>query len=551
MSRPRLRWWWAAVLFVVPLVLSFVPGLPAHGYGHVWFVLPALLWWRYPAQRRVLELFAAGWVVQTLAYPEPDLGFLGWVLLWPYLFAREREGFGVWWRTAMLFGFVRAHAGFAWLGNVHYTAWIGVSLLSGVAFAFAFEGALRALRRLPYAFRVASAWVFFEWVHTWFFGGLPWLQLGHTQYRYLPVVQIAAVFGPLGVSFLLAYVQAAVLRRERTELAVAAALLAGALGYGLLAGAGMPPGRKVLMVQTSARHLVKHDPVVRRRNDWASLTRQTRAGLEAHPDAALVVWPETMHPFRLIENHRGYSRDFWRAARQMARMYRRPFVYGINTYTTVEQARSLRGHNSAVLVDAAGNFGGIYRKQDLVPMGEEFLPRRVLPAEWCDRAFRWLVEHIGYPGNADLEQGEGHATLDAGPGLKGAVLICFEGLYPGLARDAVRRAPCDFVLHLVNNGWFGRSWEQRQMVASLVFRAVETRTAVLSCANGGVTVAVGPSGRELGRRDRVMEDGYLGVVVPQQGAPPPFLLGGRWILLGTIVVLGALVSVLSRFRKEA
>ncbi len=547
--KPRLRWWLAA-LFLVPFGLSFAPGLPSHGYGYVWFLLPAFLWWRRSERRRVIELFALGWVVQTLAYPGPDLGFLGWMLLVPYLLARGRPGFGSWWKAALLYGFFRAHAGFAWLGQVHYSAWIGVSMASGVAFVFAFEGALRALSRLPYAFRVATCWVLFEWVHSWFLGGLPWLQLAHTQYRYGPVIQIAAIFGPFGVSFLLVYVQAAAVRRERMELGVAGVLFLSALCYGLAVKTETADGKKVLMVQTAVRHLVKPDGKRRRHSVWGVLTRLTRAGLKEHPDAALVIWPETMHPGRLVENDPVMSRSFWPAARQMARLHRRPFAYGLNTYTDAEQARAMRGHNSVVLVGADAQLKGIYRKQDLVPMGEEFLPRLVLPAAWCDSLFRWLVENIGYPGNADLEQGEGHATLDAGEGLKGAVLICFEGLDPGFSRAAVRHAPCDFLLHLVNNGWFGVSWEEPQMVAALVFRAVETRTTVLSCANGGITVAIAPSGREIVRLDRVMQDGYLGVLVPQQGAPSLFLRYGFRILLGTILALGTLVLALSRLSKR-
>ncbi|MHC4731122.1 MAG: hypothetical protein ACYS6Z_11110, partial [Planctomycetota bacterium] len=97
----------------------------------------------------------------------------------------------------------------------------------------------------------------------------------------------------------------------------------------------------------------------------------------------------------------------------------------------------------------------------------------------------------------------------------------------------------DLVMHLVNNGWFGRSYEQRQCVASWVFRAVEARTPFLSCANAGITCAVAPSGEILGRVDRVMEEGWLLTEVPPRWPPPIFLLGGVWALpAGLLLGLG-------------
>ncbi|MHC4137714.1 MAG: apolipoprotein N-acyltransferase [Planctomycetota bacterium] len=533
-----------AVLVAVPLVFSFLPGWPAHGYGHLLLGLPVLMFFRHPAHRRRLLLYAAGIGLQVLAYPDPDWGFLGWVLLWPYLLARRCDDGASWWRSAVLFGFLRAYAGFYWLGNVHFTGWIAVSVLAALVFAFVFELTLRRLTVFPFALRVATGWLLFEGVHAWIFKGFPWLFLSHTQYRFLLVIQAADVVGAFGISFLMAYVQAAALdawlkRRAGLETAGAAAALVLVLLYGVMrAGPEGQPGPGVLMVQTAFPHSVKvQDKKTGGREMLRRLEMLTREGLAEHPETALIVWPETMHPVPYIVE--GDRHRFWWYARKAAREFRRPIVYGINSYDSQERWDRGRGYNSVVLADRAGALRGLYKKQRLVPMGEEFVARWFFAEETGDRWFRFLSTHLGLPRSCDLEAGEGFVTLDAGPRLGCAPLICFEGLYADLVRGAVAQRRVDLVLHLVNNGWFGRSYEQRQCVASWVFRAVEARTPFLSCANAGITCAVAPSGEILGRVDRVMEEGWLLTEVPPRWPPPIFLLGGVWALpAGLLLGLG-------------
>jgi apolipoprotein N-acyltransferase len=544
-----------AVLVAVPLVLSFWPGCPAHGYGHILLGLPVLLFFRHPAQRRRLRLYAAGIILQVLAYPDPDWGFLGWVLLWPYLLARRQDDGASWWRSAFLYGFLRAHAGFYWLGNVHFTGWITVSVLAALVFAFVFELTLRRLTVFPFALRVATGWLLFEGVHAWIFKGFPWLFLSHTQYRFLPFIQAADLVGAFGISFLMALVQAAALdawlrRRAGLETAVAAAALLAALLYGILrSGPDEPAGPGVLMVQTAFPHAVKEqDRKTGGREMLRRLEALTREGLAEHPETALIVWPETMHPVPYIVEGDRYNFEWY--ARKAAHELRRPVIYGINSYDSQERFDRGRGYNSVVLADRAGSLRGLYRKQRLVPMGEEFVARWFFDEETADRWFRYLSTNFGLPRSCDLQAGEGFVTLDAGPGLGCAPLICFEGLYADLVRGAVGQPRVDLVLHLVNNGWFGRSYEQRQCVASWVFRAVEARTPFLSCANAGITCAIAPSGGITGRVDRVMEEGWLFTTVPPRWPPPLYLRGGAWALpAGLLLGLGLAVARTRRRRR--
>jgi apolipoprotein N-acyltransferase len=100
----------------------------------------------------------------------------------------------------------------------------------------------------------------------------------------------------------------------------------------------------------------------------------------------------------------------------------------------------------------------------------------------------------------------------------------------------------------VNNGWFGDSYEQPQCVASWVFRAVETRTPFLSCANAGQSCAVAPDGEILGRIGPVFEEGVLHVRVPPRWGAPPCLRGG--FLLPAALLLVAVPACLYRARRR-
>ena len=64
------------------------------------------------------------------------------------------------------------------------------------------------------------------------------------------------------------------------------------------------------------------------------------------------------------------------------------------------------------------------------------------------------------------------------------VLICYEDIFPSLARDSVRSG-AEVLAVLTNNGWFGEGGAAYQHATHSVLRAVETRRPVIRCGNGG------------------------------------------------------------------
>src|SRR5258708_25592964 len=62
------------------------------------------------------------------------------------------------------------------------------------------------------------------------------------------------------------------------------------------------------------------------------------------------------------------------------------------------------------------------------------------------------------------------------------VLICYEDIFPGLARDSAL-AGAEVLAVLTNNGWFGEGGAAYQHATHSVLRAIETRRPVIRCGN--------------------------------------------------------------------
>ena len=115
-----------------------------------------------------------------------------------------------------------------------------------------------------------------------------------------------------------------------------------------------------------------------------------------------------------------------------------------------------------------------------------------------------------------------------------SALICFEDIFPQLARDGGREAP-DFLVNLTNDGWFGQSAEQWQHAASALFRSVENGLPLIRCANNGLTCWIDSRGRLHG----VLRDSSGNVYGPAFATfEIPLLAAGRQIPRPSIVAMG-------------
>jgi len=81
--------------------------------------------------------------------------------------------------------------------------------------------------------------------------------------------------------------------------------------------------------------------------------------------------------------------------------------------------------------------------------------------------------------------------------LRFSTLICFEDLFPELARRFVQRG-AQLLLVITNDAWFGPTAAAYQHAQASTFRAVELRVPVARAANTGWSGCIDSSGHWIG-----------------------------------------------------
>lgn len=352
------------------------------------------------------------------------------------------------------------------------------------AFGAAAARASALLRPPLRALAVASLWTSLEFLRAHALTGAPWALLGHALYAHPSLIQTAEFGGAYAVSFLLCLSAAALAefiggarRGALASIALAGLVLGGAWGYGksrLTRPAEAGRTLRVALVQGNVPNAWRTDPG-RFADAFEAFVAPTRTVLREHPD--LVVWPENAVSFLLEPNP-----QFLREAAALLGPGGPPLVLGGPRYEA--KGGRARFYNAAYLVSSHGRIEGHYDKRHLAPFAE-YAPVPGIP---------WLGWRFDSPG--DYTAG-GVPTVFRRPDRFG-VLICFEIIYPGLARD-LARGGARFLLNLSNDAWFGTSAGLEQHFAASIFRAVETGRAVARATNTGITAVVSPRGEVLAR----------------------------------------------------
>jgi apolipoprotein N-acyltransferase len=122
-----------------------------------------------------------------------------------------------------------------------------------------------------------------------------------------------------------------------------------------------------------------------------------------------------------------------------------------------------------------------------VPFGE-YVPLRSL--------FGGVVNRV-VKGFGDMFPGH-EQTIFNFKGAKLGVLICYESVFPNLARTAVKNG-AEILVNITNDAWYGESSAPYQLLAMTAFRAVETKTPMVRVANTGISAIIEPTGEITAR----------------------------------------------------
>jgi apolipoprotein N-acyltransferase len=192
----------------------------------------------------------------------------------------------------------------------------------------------------------------------------------------------------------------------------------------------------------------------------------------------------------------------------------------------------LRYLNSAFLLSPDAQLLGRSDKIHLVPFGEYVPLGSFLPF------VNKLVTGIG-----DYSPGEINPLPIQGHQL--GVLICYEVIFPELAREYVRQGS-DLLVNITNDAWFGDSSAPWQHLAMARFRAIENRVWLARAANTGISAFISPSGRVV-EQTSLFDTGFL-VGKVGLGARPGLYSRMGDLVPGSFLVIGLLWLIKTRRR---
>lgn len=387
------------------------------------------------------------------SFPPLDLGLLAWVALVPLLFAIRglppRQAFGVGYAA----GFVAFAGVVAWIRVFGLPVWV---LLA--AYLALYVGAFCSLYAWAGADRstgvrlwlVPILWVTLEYVRSIGPMGFPWATLGSSQHGLLPVIQIAAATGVVGISGLVALgnaVAAALGSRRVLTLLGPAVVIVAVLGWGSQHARPHPPGPLIavaLQPNVPQREKFAAEMATRNMNRLEDLVRTAQ---QAHP--ALIVFPETALPINLFGAGGALGRVGQWAREAQATVLASSLEDGFS--------------NIAVTVAPSGQPLSRYDKVRLVAFGE-----------------------------AGVRPGTRHDPLTTPWGPVG-VAICFESIFPDVTRALVHNG-AEVLAIITNDAWFDGTSGPPQHAAHAVLRAVETDRWVIRAANTGISMIIDPTG---------------------------------------------------------
>lgn len=468
----------------------------------------------HPVKRILLTLLSA--VLCVLIFPKSGLWPLAWVGLIPLFFAVSggsgKSAFLLGW----FFGAVHAIGVGYWVFYALYfnsSAGLIVSLLFmlaiiggaiGLYFAFFCWGTFWVLNfRMPSLLKIlviASLWVTLEFGRARFLSGIPWAFLGHSQYPWLSLIQVADITGVYGISWLLVLSNISLFFAVKTRskrlkpmafLTLPVFLIFICLVYGSIrishfTSLGAQPDTtqttgsiSIAVVQISVSQEDKWD-----RNKWRDIlsTLLDLSEKALTQGADLVVWPETTVPFYL-------EQKIPFEVITLFNKYRATLVTGGPRYTGTPG--NYRFYNSVYQIKN-GDILNVYNKIKLLPFGEYF------PLGFID------VLNLRYAAPRQYSPGNVPVIFNDPAGRFGA-LICFEVLFPELTRNLVTHG-ANFIVNLSNDAWFGRTSEHYQHFSMAVFRAVECRRPVVRSSNTGISGLIDVTGRIHGPIEPFKQD---------------------------------------------
>ena len=381
---------------------------------------------------------------------------------------------------------------------------------------------------VPFYLSAPPIWVLLEYLRGTLLTGFPWSFLAHSQYNFLPFIQVASVTGTYFISFLIVAVNVCLytlFKKRKISIiysAVVLMLIVSTITYGIVKLRTKDTGKlNAAIIQGNITQDQKWDESFKVK----TINTYYQATLNAGKGVNLVVWPETAMP--LIFDSEPYVKKYISAL---------PSLTGADLlFGTISRDREGKFHNSAYVLGPNGREEGRYDKAHLVPFGE-YTPLRT----WLPFLERLSVQ-IG-----EFFPGKGPYPIRTERGNIG-VLICYEGVFPYITRETVR-AGAQVLVNITNDAWYDRTSAPYQHLAFYTFRAIESDRFVLRAANTGISAIIDPEGRIRGKTP-IFEPAVVTGGFDLRNTMTPYVRYGDYFVLLCVVFLALLIPASLRLRR--
>jgi apolipoprotein N-acyltransferase len=335
----------------------------------------------------------------------------------------------------------------------------------------------------------------------------PWDLLGYSQVDNLFVTGIATASGVMGISFLIAAFNAAMVpffvrsgwQRVNVPLVVfvgAISLQLSHLDSTLRPLPHAPDDKIAVMMQenievgaigreaapltlaqeldqftAASLHPAHPDPAGQAKGTWLSPAVSPQAS------PSVIVWPEA--PSHLFSS----DDSFRRALGQLATTANAPIIAGsLGVDRSPIPERGYYLYDSASIFNSAGDYTGRYDKIHLVPWGE------YIPYKQFFSFAEKLTEGVG-----DMDRGSKRESLTV-DGHRYGIFVCYESIFGDEVRKFVQDK-AEVLVNISDDGWYGDSGAPWQHLNMARMRAIENRRWILRTTNTGITTAIDPKGR--------------------------------------------------------
>ena len=496
------------------------------------------------------------------------------------------------WLYGMLYG-IGCYVTFtSWLATFHPRGITVISCLYGIQLMIVFP-LLKAAwvlcgKRVWFAQWIV--WCAYEYLKTKGFAGFNYGVTAYSHWRLTHLIQITNIVGVWGLSALIDFTSMwiadciyplfdcgkkacaeksvaemhPVLQKLREKMRirrVSACIWCAAFAFSLIYGIASVkdwsgcPSKKIILVQTNT------DPwlggTAAYRHDLTTLERLTDEALKAHPDAELVVWPETAFVPRIRWHYR-YRTD--RARFELVDELLHyidskniPFVIGnddtVRGYTRTGGLGEV-SYNAVLFFEPKKNVippePQLYHKMHLVPFTEYFPFEKLFPT-----IYTLLLNgdtHMWTPGD--------EAVVFSAGELRFGTPICFEDTFGYIGRRYVNNG-ANALVNLSNDAWSKSLACQYQHLSMAVFRSAENRIPSVRATASGQTCLIDPNGTVLSMLEPFTE-GYLAVDIPvlTNRAKTVYTVLGDYVGIlfaaasSLLLILGLMENIVCRFHTD-